>query len=142
MFNPTEATRLVTMLGPDGIAAARQQLFVDFGYLLIYGVLLWKACRLLGARAERRNAGWVAKFAPVFAWVGVIAAVCDAVENVGLLLVTYGQTDQPWPALASGYAAAKFVLVGITVLFLLLGWLATLTGGRPVPADAEPSAAG
>jgi hypothetical protein len=142
MFNPTEATRLVTMLGPDGIAAARQQLFIDFGYLLIYGVLLWKACRLLGARAERRNAGWVAKFAPVFAWVGVIAALCDAVEDVGLLLVISGHTGQPWPALASGYASAKFVLLSVTALFLLVGWLTTLAAHRPGPADAEPSPAG
>ena len=142
MFNPTEATRLVTMLGSDGIAAARQQLFIDFGYLLIYGVLLWKGCRLLGARAERRNVGWVAKFAPVFAWVGVIAAVCDAVENVSLLLVISGHTGQPWPALASGYASAKFVLVSVTVLFLLVGWLTTLAARRPGPADAEPSPAG
>jgi hypothetical protein len=142
MFNPTEATRLVTMLGTDGLAAARQQLFLDFGYIVIYGVLLWKACRLLGTRAERRNVGWVARFAPAFAWLGVIAAVCDAVENICLLLVISGHTGQPWPALASGYASAKFVLFGVTVLFLLVGLLSTLAGRRPEPAEAEPSATG
>jgi len=142
MFRSSEAMSRMAMLGSDGISAARQQLFVDFGYLVIYGVLLWKACRLLGARAARRNVSWVAKSAPTFAWMGVIAAVCDAVENVGLLLVTYGHTGQPWPALAGGYAAAKFVLAGITVLFLLVGLLATLGGSRPGPAGAEPSPAG
>jgi hypothetical protein len=142
MFTPTEASRLVAMLGPDGLSAARQQLFLDFGYLVIYGVLLWKACRLLGLRAGRRGAGRVAKLAPAFAWAAVIAAVCDAVEDVSLLLVTYGHTDQPWPALASGYATAKFVLFGAVVLFLLVGVLATLKGARPGPADAAPSPAG
>jgi hypothetical protein len=142
MFNPTEATRLVTMLGPDGIAAARQQLVVDFAYLVIYGVLLWKSCRLLGARAARRGVGWVAKAAPVFAWTAVIAAACDAVENVALLLITYGHTDQPLPAVASGYATVKFILLGVTVLFLVVGLLATLKGDRPEPGDAEPSTTG
>ena len=138
MFTPTEAIRLVAALGPDGIAAARQQLFVDFGYLVIYGVLLWKACRLLGARAARRGIAWVAKVAPAFAWAAAAAAVCDAVENVGLLVITYGTTGQPWPALASGFASVKFVLLGVTVLFLLVGLLATLAR-RPGPAEAESS---
>lgn len=142
MFRSSEAVSRVATLGPDGIAAARQHLFVDFGYLVIYGVVLWKACRLLGGRATRCGVSWVAKSAPAFAWVGVAAAVCDAVENVGLLLVTYGHTAQPWPALAGGYAAAKFVLLGVTVIFLLVGLLATLGDARPGPAEAEPSPAG
>lgn len=139
MWTPVEALRRLAMLGPDGISAARQQLFVDFGYLVVYGILLWKACRLLGARAARRGAGGIAKLAPTFAWMAVVAAVCDAVENVGLLLVTYGHTGQPWPALASGYASAKFILLGLVALFLLVGLLATLRGGRPGPAEVEPS---
>jgi len=142
MFNSTEAIRMLGMLGPDGVSAARQQLFIDFGYLVIYGVLLWKACRLLGARAARRGPAWVAKLAPAFAWTAVIAAVCDAVENVGLLVITYGQTSQPWPAVASGYASAKFILLGFTVLFLLVGLSSTFGGPRPGPVDAEASPAG
>lgn len=137
MFTSTEAMRQVAMLGTDGVSAARQQLFLDFGYLVIYGVLLWKACRLLGARAALLGTAWVAKLAPAFAWVGVVAAVCDAVENIGLLLVTAGNTGQPWPALASGYASVKFVLLGCTVLFLLAGLLATLAARRPGPAEPE-----
>jgi len=142
MFTSTEAMRQVVMLGPDGISAARQQLFIDFGYLVIYGILLWKACRLLGARAARRGPAWVAKLAPTFAWTAVIAAVCDAVENVGLLVITYGQTGQPWPALAGGYAATKFILLGLTVLFLMVGLSSTFGGPRPGPDDAEPAPAG
>ena len=142
MWTSTEAMRLLAMLGPDGTSAARQQLFIDFGYLVIYGVLLWKACRLLGARAARRGPTWVAKLAPTFAWTAVIAAVCDAVENVGLLVITYGNTGQPWPALASGYAAAKFILLGVTVLFLMVGLSSTFGGPRPGPDDAEPSPEG
>jgi len=141
-WTSAEAMRRLAMLGPDGTAAAQQQLFIDFAYLAIYGTVLWKGCRLLAARAARRGIRWVARVAPAFAWVGVAAAVCDAVENVGLLLITYGHTDQPWPALASGYATAKFILLGLTVLFLLLGFLATVVGGRTGPADVAASQTG
>ena len=142
MWTANKAALLTSQLGPDGLSAARQQLFIDFAYLAIYGVLLWKACRLLATRAGGRGVAWVVKLAPVFAWTGVIAAVCDAVENVSLLLITYGRTDQPWPALASGYATAKFILLGVTVLFLLVGLIATLARGRSGPADVEPSPEG
>jgi len=142
MWTSAEAARLLAVLGPDGVSAVRQQLFIDFGYLVIYGVMLWKACRLLGARAGRRQVDWVAKAAPGFAWAAVVAAACDAVENISLLLVTYGYSDQPWPALASGYATAKFVLLGAVVLFLLVGLLPTLKGASTGPADRAPSEAG
>ncbi len=138
MWTTREALRTTLLLEDAGLAAARQQLFIDFAYLLIYGILLWKACRLLGARAERRGVGWVAKGAPAFAWAAAIAAVCDAVENVALLLITYGHTNQPWPILASGYASAKFLLLGLVVLFLLAGLLATLKGDRNGPVDDGP----
>ena len=142
MWTSTEALRNTLLLGDAGLSAARQQLFIDFAYLVIYGVLLWKGCLLLGARAGRRAVGWVTRSARTFAWAGVIAAVCDAVENVALLLITYGHTAQPWPAVASGYASAKFVLLGVTVLFLVVGLFATLRRDRPGPGDAEPSPTG
>jgi hypothetical protein len=135
MYTPAEAMRQTIALGPEGLAGARQELFLDFGLLVLYGITLWKACRLLGARAARVGAGTVARLAPIFSWVAVVAAVCDAVENVGLLLVTYGHTDQPWPAVASGYATAKFALLAVVLAFLLVGLLLTVVGGRRGPAD-------
>jgi hypothetical protein len=141
MYTSNEAVRQTLMLGADGLAAARQQLFLDYGYLVLYGITLWKACHLLGARATRLGPDSVARLAPVFAWVGVATAICDAVENVGLLLVTYGHVEQPWPALASGYATAKYVLLGVTLVFLLVGLLAT-TGWRRGPDDVDPMQTG
>ncbi len=142
MWTSTEALRTTLLLGEPGLSAARQQLFIDFAYLVIYGVLLWKSCRLLGGRAAHRGVGWIARVAPAFAWTAVVAAACDAVENVALLLITYGHTDQPLPAVASGYATVKFILLALVVLFLVVGLLATLKRDRPEPGDAEPSTTG
>lgn len=139
MGTSAEATRLVAALGADGLSAARQQLLVDYPYLVIYGLTLWKACQLLGHRAARRGSAAIATWAGVFARLAVIAAACDAVENIGLLLVTYGHTGQPWPMIATGFASIKFTLLGLTALFLLLGVVATGRAGRPGPADVGPA---
>jgi hypothetical protein len=40
MRTTTQAIRLSGMLGPDGLAAARQQLYLDFAYLVLYGIAL------------------------------------------------------------------------------------------------------
>ncbi|HUQ00743.1 MAG TPA: hypothetical protein VM093_09825 [Aeromicrobium sp.] len=142
MYTSNEAVRQTLMLGADGLAAARQQLFIDFGYLVLYGITLWKACHLLGARAARLGPALVARLAPIFAWFAVATAICDAVENLGLLLVTYGHVEQPWPGLASGYATAKYVFLALTLAFLLLGVIATSVGRGRGPADVAPTETG
>lgn len=142
MYTSAEAMRQVAALGLDGIAAVRQQLSIDFVYLVLYGTTLWKACRLLGTRAARLGPAVVARLAPAMAWVGVVAAVCDALENVGLWLVSAGHTNQPWPGLASGYATAKFALAAATLLYLLVGLLATFAGRWQGPAAVEQTQTG
>jgi hypothetical protein len=142
MYTSAEAARQLATLGPDGIEAAREQLFLDYAFLVAYGIALWKACHVLGARAERCGYPTVARLAPIFAWVAVAGAVCDAVENVGLLLVTYGHTEQPWPAVASGYATTKFVLLDLTLIFLLVAFVATVARRGEGPADIEQTQTG
>lgn len=142
MFTSAEAMRQLAVLGDDGVAAVRQHLLIDFAYLVVYGTTLWKACRLLGGRAARLRRANVARLGLVFGWVAVAAAACDAVENIALLLVSYGLTSQPWPALASGYAVAKFSLVVLTLVFLALGLLATLAGRGRGPDEAAPTQTG
>ncbi len=56
------------------------------------------------------------------------AALLDAVENFALTrMLVDGVAQAPWPALAAGCAAVKFVLVGLGLTFALAGascWLA------------------
>jgi hypothetical protein len=50
----------------------------------------------------------------------------DAVENAALLLILDGHTGQPWPAIATSCASAKFLLACAASLYALGGWLATI----------------
>jgi hypothetical protein len=127
MRTTTQAVHLSAMLGTDGLAAARQQLYLDFAYLVLYGIALSGGCALLAARAARRGHPAIAAAGGAFAVIAVIAAACDAAENIALLAVTFGHTAQPWPGTASAFAGTKFLLLAVTLAFLVIGVLATLT---------------
>ena len=117
------ATRLLDQLGNDGIGGARQQLYVDFFFLVAYAVVLSTACVML---ARRAGAGWVAGAGPIFGRLAVVAAACDAVENIALLVVLGNHPGQPWPGLATGFATVKFALLGLVAAYLVLGGVATI----------------
>ena len=131
MGTSAEASRLLAALGDAGIAAARQQLGLDFAYLVLYAILLAALCAAVAGRARPGSA--VARVAPAFAGMAVTAAVCDAIENVCLLVVLTGEVDQPWPGIASAAATVKFALLGLVVAYLIVGFVATLRR-NPTPA--------
>jgi hypothetical protein len=120
-------------LGSEGRSAARTSLFLDYPYLIAYGLFLAGACVAVADRAGRAGRERLAALGAPLAWAALGAAACDAVENAMLLVVLDGHTGQPWPALAFGFAAVKFALAVSASVFALGGWLATLRG-RPTRA--------
>lgn len=118
--------------GEDGRDAARQQLWIDYGFMLAYGAFL-----VLAAAATRdlaRSRGWqrLTTFGALAVPAGGIAAACDAVENACLLLTLGGAGD--WaPITATVFAVAKFALLAIAIAYLLAG-LAMRLLNRPAPA--------
>lgn len=63
----------------------------------------------------------------VLAWGQWLAALLDAVENVGLLRMIDGARLAKWPALARWCAIPKFALIVIGTLYVLIRigqWLA------------------
>ena len=92
-------------------AATRREesLYLDFPYLVLYGLFYAAACLVVAARAaERGMAAPRALGAPARAGAALAAAACDAIENVALLRVLDGHTDQPWPGIAFTFASVKF----------------------------------
>ena len=94
------AVEYVAQLGPSGVDAAQMAHYIDFAYLVTYGLALSAACVVLAARAADRGKTALAAIGPRVAWLAVIAAALDAVEDVALLIVLGGSTGQPWPAIA------------------------------------------
>lgn len=83
--------------GPEGRAAARRSLLIDYLVLATYAPLLASLC------------GGPVAAAPY------AAAVCDIGENTALLAILKGRRGC-LPALAKGMATAKFALLGVGVV--------------------------
>jgi hypothetical protein len=113
-------------LGSDGRSAARTSLYLDYPYLLCYGLFLATACVAVASRARRSGWARVAAAGPLIACGALLAATFDAAENAAVLLILAGHTNQPYPGLATACASAKFALATVAGLYALLGWLATL----------------
>lgn len=132
-----KASEYYALLGDEGRDEARKQLYLDFGYLVLYGLFYAGACLVVAARAAERGMAKLARWGGPFALAGLVAAGCDAVENIALLRVLDGHTDQPWPGIAFTFASAKFLLISAAVLYAVIGFLLTLR--RPAsPSRTSP----
>ena len=104
--------------GEEGQDAARESLWIDFGFLIAYGTFL---TLLLGvARDASRDRGWrrLGKAGALFASFGILAAGFDALENVCLLL-TLDDAGSALPLLATVFAACKFAFLAAAIAYLI-----------------------
>lgn len=124
------ADEILAEWGEDGQDAAREQLWIDFAYLLAYGTFLTLA--LAAVRDMARARGWrrLAAIGGVVAYFGALAAGFDALENTCLLL-TLGGAGAALPLLATIFAACKFALLAIALAYLLAGLAMRLWSREP-----------
>ena len=119
------ADEILDEWGDDGRDAAREQLLIDFAFMLAYGTFLVLAVAAvrdrLGARGWRRLAAIGAVVVPF----GAVAAACDAVENACLLAVLDG-AGSALPTVAAIFAAAKFALLVAAIAYLVVGGVLSL----------------
>lgn len=119
------ATHYYRELGGSGRDAARTSLYLDYPYLILYGLFFAAACLVVAARAAERGMPRLAHVGRWLALGALVGAACDAVENAALLRVLAGHTDQPWPGIAYGFATAKFALTIAAALFAVVGFVVT-----------------
>ena len=124
------ADEILAEWGEEGRDAARESLWIDFGFLLAYGAFLTLA--LLATRDLARARGWrrLAAVGAAVVWFGALGAAFDALENTSLLLTLDG-AGAAFPLLATIFAAGKFTLIAIAIAFLLTGLAMRLRDRRP-----------
>jgi len=120
------ADEILEEWGEDGRDAARESLWIDFGFLIAYGAFLTLA--LLWARDFSAGRAWrrLAATGGVVVFFGAAGAACDAVEDVFLLLTLDG-AGAAAPLLATIFASAKFAFLAVAIAYLL-AVLALATG--------------
>jgi hypothetical protein len=115
--------------------SSRTQLFAAFGlgfdYLFMpaYAFTISLACLL---SAGRHN-GW---FGALGAWLGwglFLAAIFDAIENIGLWNSLQGNANSDWPQVAFWCASLKFTLILLGIAYGVLGWI--ISGNKTEPEN-------
>ncbi|HEX2070233.1 MAG TPA: hypothetical protein VHF90_01120 [Thermoleophilaceae bacterium] len=124
------AAEILAEWGADGQGSARLSLWIDFPYLIAYGAFLALAVAAIrDALAARGRQRW-ARPGGAIAVLPIVAAACDVVEDVSLLLILDGETGSAAPAVAFAFALAKFVALAIALAYLLGGLVALAAARR------------
>ena len=121
----------------------------DLIYPLIYSFALAGGCiAAAGAWRRRGNVGW-GRVGIAMAWVALLAAVFDYVENLGLGISLWDQPKDPWPRVSQIAAYGKFACIYAALAYALTGivaWGLSRRGPRPesepprTPSPGSPSA--
>jgi len=114
------ADEILAEWGDEGQDAAREQLWIDFGFMAAYGTFLTLALAAVGDMARGRDWRRLAAIGGVVAYFGALGAGFDALENICLLL-TLGGHGAAFPLLATIFATCKFTLIVIAIAYLIAG---------------------
>jgi hypothetical protein len=114
------ADEILDEWGSDGQDAAREQLLIDFAFLVAYGTFLVLAVAAVRDLSGRRGRTRLAEAGAAIVPFGALAAAFDAAENACLLAVLDG-AGQVFPVLAFIFAATKFALLAGAIAYLVVG---------------------
>ena len=98
----------------------------DYLFMLFYGLFFFSAARLI---SWNYKGGLPKRIGLSLAWVGVIAAVLDGIENMFLLLMTADPVGfAGWLAIThSSFAFAKFLFMYVAMAWTMVGFVVNRT---------------
>jgi hypothetical protein len=111
-----ERARSVLTSWSASLETARQQLQLDFPFLMVYPLLFSLVCALLSTPAGST----LARLGAALSWCVLLAAPLDAIENAALLRMLGRGPAASLAALAGIAAALKFALLVAALLFALV----------------------
>jgi hypothetical protein len=120
------ADEILAEWGEDGRDAARDQLWIDYGFMLAYGTFLGLAGAAVRDLCRDRGMRRLAGLGRIAAWFGPAAAGFDALENACLLL-TLGGAGAAFPFLATVFAVCKFTFLAAAIAYLVAGIVSLLS---------------
>ncbi len=115
-FNADIIKAYFSLMDPAGMSLFIMGNLADYIFILFYGIFFYSTARLI---SWNYKGGLTKSVGVSLAWVGVIAAVLDGIENIFLFAMTANPAGFPsWLALAhSTFATAKFLF-----LYASMGW--------------------
>lgn len=111
---------------------------LDFLYLLVYA-LTFSLVALSSARVIQRL-GWpLAQLGKPVAFSFGLAALCDVIENIALVLILFGTPRSPLPEIAAVCAWIKFAVLFVGMVYIFYG-AALYLADRLLPPAGKPAA--
>ncbi len=125
------ASRVNTIFNAWGSAGKQLTaigIYMDFLYIIAYGSLMF-GCLLIAARKLDGTLQTIGLIMAVLPW---IAGICDAIENVALLMMIIDSAyiNLGCPFVGSLFATIKFTILGICILFWLFELIVILIKGK------------
>jgi hypothetical protein len=114
------ADEIMEQWGEEGQDAAREQLWIDFGFMAAYGTFLTLAVGAVRDMAGKRDWPRMAAIGGVVVYFGALGAGFDALENICLLL-TLDRDGSAFPLLATIFASFKFAFIVAAIAYLIVG---------------------
>lgn len=123
------ARSILDSWGTMGQVYAGLSLGLDFLFLFAYAGSIGLGC-VLAARKLASQSRLVYQVGVWLAWGLLVAAFLDYLENYALIRLLLGSELALWSTMAYWCAIPKFVLVGIGLLYVMVGGLVTLLRRR------------
>jgi hypothetical protein len=106
--------------GEQGKVYAGLQLGLDYLFMPAYALSIALGCVLVSQNYQSLSSG-LSRLGKWLAWGQFLAAGLDALENYALIRLLLGSVNDLWPSTAYWSAALKFGLVGIGLLYVVVG---------------------
>ena len=115
--------------GDEGQIYAGLNLGFDYLFMMAYASAIGLGCVLV-ARGLAERGKFLSGLGAYLAWAMFLAALLDAVENYALIKVLLGSMEETWPAVAKYCAGPKFAIVGVGLIYVIVGALVNWWGRR------------
>ena len=120
---------LSSILSNDGLMlteVAKRSLVFDFFFILFYSSSLAVACLLAATHIAVRRPQEMSRLVEHgirLAYAQILTASFDVLENIALWMMLRGSTFGLWPLLAYGGSVVKYILVAISLVYVLIAFV-------------------
>jgi hypothetical protein len=119
-FSPTRAQQIISSWNATSQLKAAFLQGLDFLFPLVYSLALGLGCILAASVLAGRGKPFARVGAPL-AWGLWLAALCDYLENIALVVLLFGRVTSPYPEIAGVCAVIKFFLILAGITYIVYG---------------------
>jgi len=115
--------KLQHLMGIWNKQVAINNIYIDFLFIPCYAVLLAVCCKYMAEKIVRPSYQiWANRLVKLIA----VAAILDVVENILMLMSIAGNFTPETLLLTRLIATGKFLILGLAILYILYGFIASL----------------